>query len=267
MLGGRMKTCIFYFTGTGNSLFAAKRLQEYIDSEVELISIPKVMKSNVREFDFERIGFCFPLYFTGIPEIVERFIKEVTFRNVSYSFCLTTAGINPGFAAKQIEELLKEKNIKLNTNKWIYFTSNYIRKFKIADNTKIKSKLKKNDSELLDFAKDITDCISSKIKAYSIIKIMGYKQYNQWKSNLHRAAESFVIDDKCNKCGTCREVCPTDNIKIGNNNITWGDKCQDCIACIHHCPSGAIQIKGVTENSGRYINPQITLDEIQHANN
>lgn len=41
---------IFYFTGTGNSLYVAKRFGG------ELYSIPKVLKSNELRYEDEKIG-------------------------------------------------------------------------------------------------------------------------------------------------------------------------------------------------------------------
>jgi hypothetical protein len=39
------------------------------------------------------------------------------------------------------------------------------------------------------------------------------------------------------------------------------------MACIHHCPSKALNIGNETQNKKRYINPNVTLQEIIHGNN
>ena len=46
---------LFYFTATGNSLFVAKKISESL-RKVELLSIPKVLKDNKKEYITEVIA-------------------------------------------------------------------------------------------------------------------------------------------------------------------------------------------------------------------
>jgi hypothetical protein len=47
------------------------------------------------------------------------------------------------------------------------------------------------------------------------------------------------INEKCDMCGECLDICPVDAIKEGV--IT--EKCVGCIACVDICPRGAVKIK------------------------
>lgn len=261
-----MKIGLFYFTGTGNSLFSAKKLAKHLNGEVELISIPKMINNKERVFNYKKIGFVFPLYFIGVPEIVERFINESNFNNVEYCFSLTTAGMTPGMTGVQIEKLLQKKNIQLNNNKWIYFTSNYIRKLKIASKSTISKKIMKNNIILKKYSDEINKNKSKRIQPMNVMKLLGYKLYKEWRVSLISKTEDFYINDKCKNCSVCELVCPENNIHTIDSKITWGNKCQDCVSCIHNCPNGAIQIKGISKNHGRYRNPEIPLGEIINAN-
>ncbi|MBD5476273.1 MAG: flavodoxin family protein, partial [Lachnospiraceae bacterium] len=55
---------IFYFTGTGNSLYVAKELDE------EIISIPQVIKQERLEFAADSIGIVCPIYGHEMPGMV-----------------------------------------------------------------------------------------------------------------------------------------------------------------------------------------------------
>lgn len=63
-----MKT--FYFTGTGNSLYIAKKVGG------DLFSIPQVLKGNQYVFKDEKIGIIFPTYGLSVPNIVKEFIEK-----------------------------------------------------------------------------------------------------------------------------------------------------------------------------------------------
>lgn len=55
-----MKTEIYYFTGTGNSLVVARDLTKELNGE--LIAIPSVMSKETINIDAEVIGIVFPVY-------------------------------------------------------------------------------------------------------------------------------------------------------------------------------------------------------------
>ena len=57
-----------------------------------------------------------------------------------------------------------------------------------------------------------------------------------------------VIDEnKCNRCGTCIEVCPVDVFYGSKENeiptIAYGEDCYFCSACILECPKNAIILR------------------------
>ena len=61
---------VFYFTGTGNSLYIAKQLAECP------VSIPQAMKQETLDFTDERIGIVAPIYGHEMPQMVKDFLKK-----------------------------------------------------------------------------------------------------------------------------------------------------------------------------------------------
>jgi Fe-S-cluster-containing hydrogenase component 2 len=53
---------------------------------------------------------------------------------------------------------------------------------------------------------------------------------------------AVIIDlEKCTGCGTCAEGCPTDAIKVENDEaVVDKETCIDCGTCIDECPANAI---------------------------
>lgn len=92
---------IFYFTGTGNSLYAAARLSHGTADRV--VSIAECMQKE--EFAFpepcERAGFVFPVYWYGIPAIVERFLDRLTLGGCDYAYAVITCGGSAGGNARR----------------------------------------------------------------------------------------------------------------------------------------------------------------------
>ncbi len=70
-----MKNRIYFFTGTGNSLNAAKKIAESLP-DCELVAICKDTTLEVPS-GCERIGFVFPNYAGGPPKMVADFVRNM----------------------------------------------------------------------------------------------------------------------------------------------------------------------------------------------
>ncbi len=83
-----MKTTIYYFSATGNTLSVAKKLQGMME-DVELVSIADAL-ANVKVIEAQKIGFLFPIYAWGMPRIVSEFIDQLRFGHIHYCFSIST---------------------------------------------------------------------------------------------------------------------------------------------------------------------------------
>ncbi len=63
------------------------------------------------------------------------------------------------------------------------------------------------------------------------------------KINLATGRKIEVMQEKCMKCGLCKKLCPTNNIKM-NDFPQFNKKCELCMRCISFCPTKAITILG-----------------------
>ena len=111
---------IFYFSGSGNSYYAANVIAEKLDTP--LISMAKCLQSSKLDFDARHdkyCGFVFPVHFWGVPYLVTEFIKNINMKLTSdtYVFAVYTCGGGAGNTSKMIEKLLKKSK---NCEKWYY---------------------------------------------------------------------------------------------------------------------------------------------------
>jgi ferredoxin len=74
--------------------------------------------------------------------------------------------------------------------------------------------------------------------------------------------KSIYIDEKCNGCAICADICPAENIVMERGKPTWIHHCEMCLACSEWCPSQAIHHGGRAD--GRYYHhPAIKLSDMQ----
>lgn len=258
---------IFYFSGTGNSLHAAKRASEY--SKEELVSIAAAMNSGDMEFKYtlkenETIGFVFPVYAWGPPKMVIEFINKLKVNNFkgNYIFSIATCGENIGNTMKILESALKKKNLHLDSAFSLVMPNNYI----IMGDVDSKEEVTKRLQEAEETLKNISEIIAQrkrgefqleKGKMPGILTGIINPLFNKGATK----TKNFYANDKCTGCKICERVCNCKNIVV-SEKPEWGKKCTQCLACIHYCPTKAIQYGKVTEGKGRYRNPNVTVEEM-----
>ena len=58
----------------------------------------------------------------------------------------------------------------------------------------------------------------------------------------------IIIQEKCNACGICADICPTDVFRITNKGeipeVRYAEECWHCNACVFECPvEGTIRLR------------------------
>lgn len=257
----KLKTCIYYFTGTGNSYFVAKKLTRYING-ADLIPIASLMKEEEINCPYDNVGIAFPLYYGGLPEIVIRFLKKINIKKSAYIFALCTRGSSNGQAMAQINKILKQKRRRLNGNFYITMPDNYVKKFQMKTEEEGKEIIRDANSDILKIAKAVSKKREIK-RSFSFYGLMMKPFYRSFIKNVHISDKDFNVDESCIGCGICKKVCPVDNIELVHGKPEWRMDCQQCMACIQFCPNEAIQISEKTRNRRRYKNPYITVEELE----
>ncbi|MFX0071942.1 MAG: EFR1 family ferrodoxin [Candidatus Hermodarchaeota archaeon] len=256
-----MKRVIYYFTGTGNSLKIAEELAFKLKN-TDLKNIAQFWKNDYIKPPCKEIGFIFPLHFMGLPKIIPEFIKKLDLTEVDYIFTIVTRGSSPGRAITDIMKLLKTKNKKLNLGFKINMPNNYIPAFKIESEKKQQKKFEKANDTLKIIAKKIQNRQNMIKKDNFIIKQVAKLNNSHFVKSVNLSDKKFYIDEKCNSCGICEQICPVNNIKLNNGNPIWQHQCLRCLACLHFCPNMAIQYGRRTHKKGRYHHPDIKFKDI-----
>ncbi|MHC1782028.1 MAG: hypothetical protein AB9891_04560 [Anaerolineaceae bacterium] len=88
---------IYYFSGTGNSLHAARELQCRLPAAV-LIPITRLLQDRVIRSHAEVVGLVFPNFCLTIPIPVKEFLTRGDFSSTRYLFAVCTRGGSPSQA-------------------------------------------------------------------------------------------------------------------------------------------------------------------------
>lgn len=250
---------VFYFTGTGNSLYIAKQIEE------NPFSIPQVMRKEHLEFTSESIGIVAPVYGHEVPAMVKEFLKTTIF-HTDYFYMVLTYGNRHGGAAELAKKLCEECGISVSYINVIMMVDNWLPGFDMNEQKKTDKKVEENMAEILaDLAarkKRISEVTDSDRAAHQqFLERMGQMPGDVWQHLLR-------VTDACTGCGICEKVCPVAAVHVVEGKAVHipGD-CQTCLACAHACPQKAVQLTIPEVNpDARYRNEHISLQEIIEAN-
>ncbi|MCU0631503.1 MAG: EFR1 family ferrodoxin [Methanolinea sp.] len=257
-----MKTLLYYFTGTGNSLAVAKGLCSRLgDCELEPIaSAVRTPGPIVPAAD--RIGIVSPLYFYGLPSIVADFSRRLDLAKVRYAFAVITMGGAGGSAAlRQIDGILNDGPGRrgIDAGFSVRMPGNYLMMYGALKEGRRERTLKGADRRVEEIARMVNGGVRKKPSWSPFASLIQGLMYPRFIAGVHDADRKFTVDDRCTACGTCAAVCPVENIHLVEGRPTWLHRCEQCMACIQLCPTRAIQAGPKTEGRERYRHPGIEI--------
>ena len=246
-------SCIFWFSGTGNSLYAAKRLSGALDN----MPLAQITEEPPREPIGGKgavVGFVFPSYYLHMPRAVRAFVEKLKIMPGTYIFTIVTMGSVGHGSITALNSTLKAKGLRLDYGKGLKMPDNYVLLYNPSDPGKCEKLLDKNDESLRRFAVEIAARKKSVTKFPLVLNTM-YK-------NIESLDVKFTAKDNCTNCSLCEKICPVRNIKMSDGKPEWLHHCEHCVACISWCPARAIEYGSKTKTRNRYCNPRIKANEL-----
>ncbi len=260
-----MKTIIYYFSGTGNSLAAAKKIAATLGN-CELVPVASLQKTTgVILPPAERIGIVCPVYFSGLPVMVAEFAGRLDAGAGKYVFAVITHGGGGESAAlRQLDSLIRKRQGRgLDAGFGVAMPGNYILMYESPKGKEQKEILARADAEIAVITGPVSRCESGKLPSSLVSRVLYTLIYPWFASHVHTDDKKFTVNDQCTSCRTCAAVCPADNIEMIDGKPVWKHHCELCCGCIHNCPVQAIQAGARTEKRVRYRNPDITVAELK----
>ncbi len=239
---------IFYFTGTGNSLDIASKLQFQLGGQL----------CNIATFNGDIAGYhqvilVSPVYSFGLPIPVEEFLEK--YENPSPLHIVLNYGGFTGSAMYYAYKYARENNWKVYSVHKMRMPVNFTL-FAAPPQFMIDGALNKAASR----SKVIADKIMLNKKARPHRPLFSLDWLHRFSSmQFEDFGSSFNVTESCVFCRKCINNCPTKNIRMELGLIKFDDKCVACLACYHGCPQKAINYKKITLKKPRYQNPNVKL--------
>jgi ferredoxin len=244
-----MTTSIYYFSGTGNSMFIAKKLAGMFHAD--LLPIKDALREDEIILKADSVGIVFPVYNHRVPYIVKRFIDRISNMDSKYFFSVCTYGDSPCIALEYLSEQLWARGAKLSCGFGVKMPYNYIsplpgiaglfQPFALKEipegqqlelfakaNQKLqmiyhavcaqKSGYMEIEYQRLEHFVDFFN-LRELLQKPVWLKISGYsgKCDLPYMESIQLMDVGFHCDGRCVRCGTCARICPAANIKMDVN--------------------------------------------------
>jgi len=260
---GKMNVLLFYFSGTGNTRWAAEKLCALLSQNgvftrcVSIEDAPENLAAAVAGAD--RVGFAFPVYAANLPPIMRSFLarlaKEVPKGGGKPFFVLTTAGFCDGCGPYEVKKALNRRDFRLVGYAGLRIASN-TPKAKPIPAEEMAARLSKAESALSRLA--------GRLRAGRRTVPFGPYRIGFFRKSavaaLRSANERFSVDGgRCSGCGRCAQLCPTKSIVRDGGAVKFLPTCTSCMRCFNNCPQDAILYNGEflpRDRYGRYRGPE-----------
>lgn len=256
-----MRTTIYYFSATGNSLTTARAIANNL-GETDLISIPQLTQQAVKT-DALQVGIVFPVHMWGVPGMVTRLIGRLEVSPQAYIFAVATSGGMPLGTLKQTRRLFADRGMKLAAGFSLTMVNNCTAVLAAPSLEKQRVKIKRARKTVERICAAIKNGKRTIYQGVPMVNWVFFKyMYQRALPKVPGLGKMYFTDNNCNGCGVCIKVCQAGNIVISQGKPVWLDRCEACYACLQWCPKESIQAGTITIGRRRYRHPDIRLADI-----
>jgi ferredoxin len=243
---------ILYFSGTGNSRYAAFRLHQTLGGQLVDLN------ERIRNHDYtplvSRSPFILaaPTYAWSLPRVVEEYLRQTPLQGDARLYAVLTCGGSSGGAEGRLRRLAEDLQLDFRGLAEIQMPENYIAMYKAPG--------REHAEAILRRAEELLDQTARRIEEGRVLPPLKKGPLGAIQTNLINplfyamcvSASKFYSTDACTGCGRCAELCPLNNIEIKEGRPVWGDSCTHCMACICGCPEEAIEYGKKSRGKRRY---------------
>lgn len=243
---------VLYYSGTGNSKYAAQRIADALGDEL-LCANARIKANDISAVEVGgRLVIVTPTYAWRIPRIVREWIMKTEFVGVERVWFVMTCGSEIGNAAKYSRALCAEKGFSYMGTTQIIMPENYIAIFDAPEAAEAREIVARAEPYIDSAAACIADGREFPLPRCNLADLFMSGPVNPVFYTFFVKDSAFTVSDACVGCGKCAALCPTNSITIRDGKPVWGGHCTHCMACICYCPTKAIEYGKKSLGQPRY---------------
>jgi len=248
-----MSLVLFYFSGTGNTRYIARRICETLSSrgyKARAVSIENLNTADARTMidNSSAVGLGWPIYGSDIPTIMQKFIKSMPIveNKPLLTFCTQMAFSGDGavvmrtqleakgYAQKWAMQFNMPNNLSMRGIP-LSCSEDYV----CHEEKYLKRARKKADYLAFKVLKNVEDIKGATI--FHTVAAMSQRPFFKYIGH-NAMTKMFKINKNCNGCGLCVEMCPMKVLMLKEEKaarVNYKD-CTLCLRCVDFCPKDAI---------------------------
>jgi len=234
---------ILYFSGTGNSKYIAelfsKKMKAKCHSIEEDMNFKKLLATE------KIIAFCYPVYASRVPRLMREFVaRHMALLKGKRIIIFCTQMAFSGDGARAFTDLFPKNYVKVICAEHFFMPNNVnnVVITPLAGKKLTRWYLRNSHKRMNVVCRNLSRRRVVRRGFNLISQALGLLQGGLFPVIEKWCASKVRVDDDCNSCGLCVEICPVGNFTWENGKVALGRDCMICYRCINRCPKKAISI-------------------------
>lgn len=236
-----------YFSGTGNSKWAAERFLRECGCAAEICAIEDEQAAD-KLADHDKVVFAYPVQYSALPKLVREFVQtHAALWRGKRVFVIATMALFSGDGAGVLARALEKHGAVIAGGVHLQMPDS------IADEKVLKRTPEKNrqlvEKAARRLARAAIQISRGKYPRQGLggfSRMAGFLTQRLWFGyKTHTYSNRLKIDpEACMGCGRCAKLCPTGNIVMAEHRAQAAERCTLCYRCVNLCPKQAITLLG-----------------------